>query len=70
MSTLIKQKKETIKIKQYITDDLGRKVAAVIDFKELNRIGELLEDRSDIKAIRYRISEPAEDYEAYRRGLE
>jgi hypothetical protein len=60
-----KQKNDSIRVKQYITDDKGHKVAAVIDVKELDRIEELIEDLSDIKAIRDRIAEPAEDYEAY-----
>ncbi len=65
MPTTLKQKSDAIKIKQYITDAKGHKVAAVIAVKELYRIEELLEDLSDRKAVRDRIAEPVEDYETY-----
>lgn len=38
MSTALKQKDNRIKVKQYITDKKGHKVAAVIDMEELNRL--------------------------------
>lgn len=66
MSTVLKQK-DMISVKQYVTDEKGHKVAAILDIKELARIKELLEDLSDLKAIEDRVSEPSEDYEAYSR---
>lgn len=64
MLTKLKQK-NIVTIKQYITDEKGHKVAAILDIKELARVKELLEDLSDLKAIEDRIAEPSEDYEAY-----
>lgn len=64
MLTKLKQK-NIVTIKQYITDEKGHKVAAILDIKELARVKELLEDFSDLKAIEDRIAEPSEDYEAY-----
>jgi hypothetical protein len=66
MLTKLKQK-NIVTIKQYITDEKGHKVAAILDIKELVRVKELLEDFSDLKAIEDRIAEPSEDYEAYSR---
>ncbi len=66
MSTVLKQK-DMISVKQYVTDEKGHKVAAILDIKELARIKELLEDLSDLKAIEDRVSELSEDYEAYSR---
>jgi len=64
----IRQKNDDhIKVKQYITDSKGHKVAAILDIKELERINDLLEDLLDLKTIEDRIAEPAEDYEAYSR---
>lgn len=65
MPTAVKQKEDLIKVKQYITDPEGHKVAAIIDIDELSRLEELLEDLSDLKAIEDRKDEPVEDYEAY-----
>ncbi|HHT9146061.1 MAG: hypothetical protein Q7J76_07390 [Candidatus Brocadiaceae bacterium] len=42
MTTILKQKNNLINIKQYITDDEGHKVAAIIDIEELIRLKELL----------------------------
>ncbi len=64
MLTKLKQK-NIVTIKQYITDEKGHKVAAILDIKELARVKELLEDFSDLKAIEDGIAEPSEDYEAY-----
>jgi hypothetical protein len=61
------KKKEQIKINSFVTDKKGRKVAAIIDIKELNRIEEMMEDSSDLKAINDRVAEPVEDYEVYSR---
>jgi len=66
MLTKLKQK-NIVTIKQYITDEKGHKVAAILDIKELARVKELLEDFLDLKAIEDRIAEPSEDYEAYSR---
>ena len=66
MATKLKQK-DIVKVKQYVTDKKGHKVAAILDMEELNRVEKLLEDLSDLKAIEDRIAEPEEDYEAYSR---
>jgi hypothetical protein len=60
-------KKETISVKQFVTNKAGRKVAAILDISELHRVEELIEDLADIKSVRERKNEPAEDYEAYSR---
>jgi len=64
LSTGVK-KKEQIKVNSFVTDKKGRKVAAIIDIKELNRIEEMMADSSDLKAINDRVAEPVEDYEVY-----
>jgi len=66
LSAGVKQKHQ-IKVSRFVIDKNGRKVAAIIDIKELNRIEEMIEDSSDLKAINDRVAEPAEDYEAYSR---
>ncbi len=66
LSTGVKQK-EQVKVNRFVTDKKGRKVAAIIDIKELDRIEEMMEDASDLKAIRDRVAEPVEDYEVYSR---
>ena len=66
LSTGVKQK-EQVKVNRFATDIKGRKVAAIIDIKELNRIEEMIEDASDLKAIHDRVAEPVEDYEVYSR---
>lgn len=65
MATTMKQENKSIKVKQYIIDDNGQKVGAIIEMEELNRLEELLEDLSDIKSIEDRKNEPEEDYETY-----
>ncbi len=65
MVTTMKQENKPVKVKQYIIDEHGRKVAAIIEIEELNRVEELLEDLSDIKSIEDRKKEPNEDYENY-----
>ncbi|TVL98661.1 MAG: hypothetical protein CV087_20975 [Candidatus Brocadia sp. WS118] len=65
MGIVLKQKKDLIKVKQFVTNSEGQKVAAIIEMEELKRLEELIEDISDIKAIEDRKSEPGEDYEAY-----
>ncbi len=66
LSTGVKRK-EQVKVDRFVTDKKGRKVAAIIDIKELNRIEEMIEDASDLKAISDRVAEPVEDYEGYSR---
>ncbi len=66
VSTALKQK-DVIKIKQYVTDKSGHKIAAILDIEEIKRLEELLEDVADLKVIEDRIKEPVEDYEAYSR---
>ncbi|MBI5195935.1 MAG: hypothetical protein HZA10_06405 [Nitrospirae bacterium] len=61
------KQKNTVTVKQYVTDEKGHKVAAILDIKELARIADLLEDLSDLKTIEGRVAEPSEDYEAYSR---
>jgi len=65
MRITLKQKKDLIKVKQFVTNNEGQKVAAIIEMEELKRLEELIEDMSDIKAIEDRKNEPGEDYEAY-----
>ncbi len=57
MATTPKQENNLIKINQYITDDKGHKVAAIIGIEELKRLEELIEDLSDIKSIEDRKNE-------------
>jgi hypothetical protein len=64
MTTEIKQN-DMINIQQYITDKEGHKIAAIIDIEELNRLDELIEDLSDLKAIEDRLGEPVEDFKEY-----
>ncbi|MBI5307085.1 MAG: hypothetical protein HZB37_01785 [Planctomycetes bacterium] len=66
MSVSAKQK-DTINVKQYVTDSKGHKVAAIVDIKEFERIKDLIEDLSDLRAIEDRVAESVEDYEAYSR---
>jgi hypothetical protein len=61
------KRSDHVKVDRFVTDKKGRKVAAIIDIKELNRIEEMIEDASDVKAINDRVAEPAADYEAYSR---
>lgn len=67
MPATVKQKDDHIRVKQYLTDKKGHKVAAVLDIKELTRVNDLLEDLIDLKTIEDRIAEPSEDYGAYSR---
>jgi len=66
LSTGVKRK-EQVKVDRFVTDKKGRKVAAIIDIRELNRIEEMIEDASDLKVVSDRVAEPAEDYEVYSR---
>jgi len=65
MPVAVKQKDNRIKVKQYITNAKGHKVAAILDIKEFSRVNDLIEDLIDLKVIEDRIAEPSEDYEAY-----
>jgi hypothetical protein len=67
MPIAAKQKDNRVKVKQYITNAEGHKVAAILDIKELARVNDLIEDLLDLKVIKDRIAEPSEDYEAYSR---
>ncbi len=67
MSIATKQKDDQIKVKQYIIDAKGQKVAAVLDIRELARVNDLIEDLIDLKTIEDRVAEPSEDYETYSR---
>ena len=67
MSVASRQKDDQIKVKQYIIDAKGQKVAAVLDIRELARVNDLIEDLIDLKTIEDRVAESAEDYETYSR---
>jgi hypothetical protein len=43
MPAVAKQKDNRIKVKQFVTDTMGHKMAAVIDMEELNRLETILE---------------------------
>lgn len=61
MSTAIKQKENlTIRVKQYITDTEGHKVAAVIDMEELTRLKILAEIIPSSEAWLYKNKEALE----------
>ena len=66
LSTGVKQK-EQVKVNRFGIDKQGRKVAAIIDIKEVKRIKEMIEGVSDLKAIHDRVAEPVEEYEVYNR---
>lgn len=52
MPTTLKQKNDTIKINQFITDKKGHKVAAIIKIEELERLKEIIKDFSDIMTFK------------------
>jgi len=60
MLTVLKQKNDTIKINQFITDKKGHKVAAIIEIGELKRLKEIIEDLSDITAFKGKKNESKE----------
>ena len=43
MPAVAKQKDNRIKVKQFVTDTMGHKMAAVIDMEELNRLETILD---------------------------
>lgn len=65
MGTGVKRREDLLTVKQYITDPKGHKVAAVIGMEELDRLKGLIEDVSDLKAIKERKNEPVMEYETY-----
>lgn len=60
MSTALKQKDDIIKVKQYITDKKGHKIAAIIEMEELNRLEELLKVIPPSEAWLYKNKEALE----------
>jgi len=60
MSTILKQK-DIIRVRQYVTDKRGHKIAAILDIEEIRRLEELREDLANLKVIEDRIKEPVED---------
>ncbi|GBE17195.1 hypothetical protein BMS3Abin15_01032 [bacterium BMS3Abin15] len=64
MSTGV-SKEAKVKIKEYVTDKEGHKVAAIIDIKEIGRVERMLEDLYDLKLMEDRAAEPEEDYTVY-----
>lgn len=51
MSTVLKHKRGLIKVKQFVTDSNGHKVAAIVEMEEMKRLEALIEDMADIKTI-------------------
>lgn len=66
MTTTIKQETDLIKVRQYIIDNEGHKVAAIIDIEELNRLGEALKHIPSSEMWLYQNSEALEGVQ---RGL-
>lgn len=71
MPTALKRDAELIKVKQYLTDKKGHKVAAVIDMNELDRLEILLEtiphserwlykNKSALKSVRKGLKDASE----------
>ena len=54
MPAIAKKKNDNIKVKQFITDTKGHKMAAVIDIKELKRIETVLDLIPSSEAWLYR----------------
>ena len=61
------KEKDFIKVKEFVTDKKGHKIAAILDIDDLARVEELLEDLIDLKYIEERVNEPDINYETYSR---
>ncbi len=61
ITTTIKQETGLIKVRQYIIDSEGHKVAAIIDIEELRRLGEVLKNIPSSEVWLYQNSEAFED---------
>ncbi|NUO10464.1 MAG: hypothetical protein HUU08_17715 [Candidatus Brocadia sp.] len=57
-----KQENNPIKINQYITDNKGHKIAAIIEIEELKRLKEIIEDFCDIMAFKGKKKESKEAF--------
>ncbi|MEK7845968.1 MAG: hypothetical protein AAB257_03290 [Nitrospinota bacterium] len=66
MTIAVKQKEDIIRVKQYITDTEGHKIAAVIDIEDLNRLETLAEIIPSSEAWLYKNKEA---FESVKRGL-
>ncbi|TVL94749.1 MAG: hypothetical protein CV080_12325 [Candidatus Kuenenia stuttgartiensis] len=66
MTTTIKQETGLIKVRQYIIDSEGHKVAAIIDIEELSRLGEVLKNIPSSEVWLYQNSEA---FEGVQKGL-
>ena len=66
MPSIVKQKDSRIKVKQFVTDKMGYKMAAVIDMEELNRLESILDLIPDSEAWLYKNKKVLE---SVRRGL-
>ncbi|MDN3515101.1 MAG: hypothetical protein NG747_11965 [Candidatus Brocadia sp.] len=62
MSTALKQKNDIIKINQYITDNKGYKIAAIIKIEELERLKEIIKGFSDIVVFKGKKKESKEAF--------
>lgn len=62
MSTTLKKEVDTIKINQYITDNKGYKIAAIIKIEELERLKEIIKGFSDIMAFKGKKKESKEAF--------
>ena len=61
MATLSKHSVDPIKIKEYIIDGKGHKVAAIIDMKELSRLNRVLQLIPEAEAWLYKNTDALEN---------